>query len=398
MTYEEVRSRKVGLCALPDLLGVLAPLRSLTDPAKLARSVSERIVATVASGCQVHLLENGALTTLVDLSDGPVPEPAVIAQVAVSLEPQVLEHVSSDRAWVVLPLLAKAGPIGALSVLVGSPAGHLGPSQHRDLASVASTLAQAMSEAVAYRRASGVSQALQASLLPGALPTGDWFELAARYLPGTADIHVGGDWYDSQVMPDGTLALGVGDVAGHGVEAAARMGELRSAMVALRLVRSAPNELIAVLHRLALDMHCFATVVCARINPSGHLQWASAGHLPLLVIHDDGEAELLGTDQSPPLGAGQVPHVPVNRHRLRPGDIVLIYTDGLIERRDQGIDESLEVLRAGGAKWARHTIEELVNGLVALRDHPLSTGDDVAILAARLRCGPPAFEGAGPRA
>ena len=125
-------------------------------------------------------------------------------------------------------------------------------------------------------------------------------------------------------MSDGTVALSVGDIAGHGMEAAAQMGEVRSAMAALRLVRRAPDELIPLLHRLAEDMDYFATVICARLDPTGNLQWASGGYLPPLVVREDGTGDLLGTNQSPPLGVGYKGRVPLNRHRLDPDDTVVI--------------------------------------------------------------------------
>ena len=386
MIDNDISGRHFGLAALPELLRVLSPLGSLTDAGRLARSVAEWVVATVASGCQVHLEKDGALTTLADLSQGSGPEPAVLAQVVASCENKVIPAGSPDRAWVVLPLRAEAESIGTLSVLVDCPSGGgLEPSSYRGLAMVASILAGALSHGVSQQRANRVSQALQASLLPNALPRGDWFELSARYLPGTADLRIGGDWYDSQVMPDGSVALSVGDVAGHGVEAAAQMGELRSAMVALRLVRSAPDELISVVHQLASDMSYFATVVCVRLDPAGNLQWASAGHLPPLVIRHDGGARFLETVQSPPLGVGRPGRVPVNRYRLSPGDVVLLYTDGLVERRDLDIEESLELLAARAVQHADRSIDELIDGMLTELDHPLSTGDDVAILGARWR-------------
>jgi Stage II sporulation protein E (SpoIIE) len=380
-----------GLSALPRLLRVLSPLRSVADPAALARAVCEWVVGTVACGCQLHLSGDRGLTTLVDLHDGPAPGPGVVEKVVATLEAQVVLDIAPGRAWVVLPLGgrrpatgAPSVPMGALSVLVDCPPEALTSSHRRGLALVAATLAKAMSEAMAQVRANQVSQALQASLLPGDLPEADWFELTARYFPGTADLRIGGDWYDSQVMADGTVALGVGDVAGHGVEAAARMGELRSAMVALRLVRSAPSDLISVVHRLASDMSCFATAVCARLDPTGYLQWASAGHLPPVVIHKGGEAEILRTNQSPPLGVGEVAGVPLNRFRLELDDTVLLYTDGLVERRDRSIEDSLEALVAS-VRHPHSSLAELVDEAAGQKDHPFSTGDDVAILAARWR-------------
>jgi Stage II sporulation protein E (SpoIIE) len=390
MSGEETTNlRRPSLAALPELLEVLSPLESISDRVGLAKAVTGWVAATVAADCLVHLVEDGQPKELFVRSwTGPGPEVSVLQGVVASSAMAVAPAPSPQQAWVVLPLSVGGRAFGALSMLIDSAPEEIGRHHLQGLGRVASALAQAIGEARMNKRANQVSQALQASLLPGALAEGDWFELAARYVPGTADLRIGGDWYDSQVMPDGTVALSVGDIAGHGVEAALQMGELRSAMSALRLVRSAPDELISVVHRLAADMDYFATVTCVRLDPTGNLQWASAGHLPPLVVRDDGTARLLSTNQTPPLGVGYAGKVPLNRYRLNPEDTVVIYTDGLVERRDQAIHESLEMLSARAAQLTNMRLKEVVDSLVASRDYSGSTGDDVAVLAARWQLSP----------
>jgi len=376
--------QRPSLSALPELLEVLSPLESIANRTGVAKAVGRWIAATVAIDCAVHLVEDGCpRQVFVASKTGPGPEASLVASVVSSSAPAVAASLSPEEAWVVLPLRVGNRAFGALSILVDSPPEDLDGHHLQGLGRVASALARLVGEARLYRRATQVSQALQAALLPGALAEGAWFELAARYVPGNADLRIGGDWYDSQVMPDGTVALSVGDIAGHGVEAAAKMGELRSAMMALRLVRSAPDELISVVHRLAADMDYFATVTCVRLDPMGNLQWASAGHLPPLVVSENATARVLRTDQTPPLGVGYSGSVPLNRYRLDPRDTVIIFTDGLVERRDQAIGESLESLCARAALHERTALTELVDELLTIRDHPFSTGDDVALLAAR---------------
>lgn len=372
------------LDALPELLEVLLPLESIADRARLARAVAGWVTSTVAVDCRVHMVEDGHPRELfVPGSTASSPDEALVARVVESTTLAIVPGPSPEQAWVVLPLHVGSRTFGTLSMLINSPPNALSSHHLYDLRRVASAFAHAVGEERLHKRASQVSQALQASLLPRALAQGDWFELAARYVPGTADLRIGGDWYDSQVMPDARVALSVGDIAGHGVEAAAQMGELRSAMIALRLVRSGPDELISVLHRLAIDMGYFATVICVRLDPTGNLQWASAGHLPPLVLRPDGTAELLRTEPTPPLGTGYGDNVPLNRYHLEPEDTLIIYTDGLVERRDQAIGESIELLAARAAPHAKASLTELVDVLVTARDHPASTGDDVAVLAAR---------------
>jgi serine phosphatase RsbU (regulator of sigma subunit) len=372
-----------SLAGLPQLVRVLSPLESMGSQARLARSVAGWILETIALGCRVHLREGDEYELAVDLGDVPAPPDDAVLAVIRSGAGQVMRGTPTGGTWVVLPLVGGGSTLGALSVALDEPAESIDGEQLRDLRRVAGGLASALTEAVAHERANQISQALQESLLPTALAVGGWFELAARYVPGTADLRIGGDWYDSQIMTDGTVALAIGDVAGHGVEAAAQMGELRSAMAALRLVRSAPDDLVGVVHRLTSEMGYFATVICARLDPTGNLVWASAGHLPPLVIHDDGDAELLDSEQSPPLGAGYLKPVPINRYRLNPGDIVLLYTDGLVEQRGVPLDTSLEMLvdRIERQRWS--STAELVDDIVRDRDRVQYTGDDIAVLAAR---------------
>jgi hypothetical protein len=383
------QSTNRNLAALPQLVRILTPLESMGDRSQLARSVADWILETVAVGCRIHLRDGATLEAVVDICDSDPPDDQVLQEVVDLGASRVVPAAGRSASWVVLPLTGGDTTLGALSVAIDEPPDRIDGARLRDLRRVAGGLAAAITEAAAHDRANQISQALQESLLPAELAVGNWFDLAARYVPGTADLRIGGDWYDSQIMTDGTVALAVGDVAGHGVEAAAQMGELRSAMAALRLVRSAPDDLISVVHRLTAEMGYFATVICVRLDPTGNLIWASAGHLPPLVIHENGESELLETDQSPPLGAGYSRPVPINRFRLNPGDTVLLYTDGLIERRDVPLDTSLEMLvdRISKREWS--STPELVDDIIRNRDQAHYTGDDIAVLAAHWK--EPAF-------
>jgi len=383
MLQDEQQTTSRSLAGLPRLVKVLSPLESMGDRRDLAHAVAAWILDTVAVGCRVHLAEQDSWRTVVDMGGLEPPEHEIVSRVIDSGRPEIVTVTTSDVSWVVLPLKGNEASLGALSVAIEGPAEQIEGASLRDLGRVAAGLASAIIEATAHERANQISQTLQKSLLPPALSVGSWFDLAARYVPGTADLRIGGDWYDSQLMTDGTVALAVGDVAGHGVEAAAQMGELRTAMAALRMVRSGPDDLISVVHRLTSELGYFATAVCVRLDPTGNLLWASAGHLPPLVAHEDGQAELLETHQSPPLGTGYTGLVPMNRYRLDSGDTLLLYTDGLIERRDVGLDTSLEQLvdRISGRTWTSTT--ELVDEVIRNCDQSDYTGDDIAVLAAR---------------
>ncbi len=378
-----------GLGGLPGLLQVLSPLQAIADRASLARALAEQICETVALGCAIHVRDEGELRVLVELASVPLP-PCPDVRLVVTSGRSALCEGSGPPIWVALVLRGPEGSFGALSVALDASAEEILSGALADLEALASILGTAIAEATDHERAARISQGLQASLLPSALPEEAWFELVARYVPGTMDLRIGGDWYDAQMLPNGTLALSVGDVAGHGIDAAAQMGELRAAMVALRLVRSAPDELISVMQRLASDMGYFATVVCARLARSGVLRWSSAGHLPPLVAHGDGSTDVLRSHQSPPLGVGPVSRVMVNSYRLSPGDIVLLYTDGLVERRDEPIDSSLGRLTERVAASDRTSPRSLIEDLVSRHDRSRSTGDDIALVAVRWPGAPPA--------
>jgi serine phosphatase RsbU (regulator of sigma subunit) len=371
-----------GLDELPQLTEILSPLESVGDRIALAQLVASRILDTIAVGCVVHIADDGELRAIVEITPGPPPDDETVASVVATGR---MRSLDGPVTWAVLPLKERGAPFGALSVGFEDPRRPLSASEITHLKRVASALANALTEAAALTRAHQISQALQESLLPTALPVGLWFELTGRYVPGTADLRIGGDWYDAQIMSDGTVALSVGDVAGHGVEAAAQMGELRSAMAALRLVRSAPDDLISVVHRLTSTMGYFATAICARLDPTGNLVWASAGHLPPLIVAESGEVEILDTEQSPPLGTSPIYPVPINRYRLDPSDTVLLYTDGLIERRGEAIDVSLAHLAERISRRPVAEVSDLIDRILVDRSFSDSTGDDIAVLAARWR-------------
>jgi hypothetical protein len=382
-------SRSWGFALLAQ---ALAPLEAVGSRYWMAGSVAELIVSTVGAACQIDLVDEEGARTVVrrsraDLTGLPPVEDGAVTAVIRDRRPRLVEAGSASPVrWMVVPLAA-ASPrtLGALSVAVDRPNFASSASDLDDLRRIGAATAAVLTKVDADERMLRISRALQESLLPTTLPSGDWFELAGRYVAGGPGLDIGGDWYDAQMLDEGILALSVGDVAGHGVEAAARMGELRTATTALRLVQSAPDDLVAVLHRLATGLGYFATAICARLDHAGSLFWASAGHLPPLLIRASGDVEVLSSEQSPPLGVQYRQRVPINRYRLDRGDVVLFYTDGLIERRDEPIDVSLKGLVEAVTSSARRTPADLIDHVIGRRQTvPLtdSTGDDIAVLAA----------------
>ena len=231
-----------------------------------------------------------------------------------------------------------------------------------------------------------IAETLQRSVLPVSLPRVDGVQLAARYLPGTAELDVGGDWFDAIPLAGGMLGLVVGDVVGKGVQAAATMAQLRNALRAFSLDQMKPSSTIARLNRLAEETFetAFATVAYLVLDPAaGVCRIACAGHPPPLVAYPDGRVELLESGRGLPLGAGPDSTYRQEVVALPHGAVLLLYTDGLVERRARSIDDGLDELRRvvqASPKDPERLVEHVLHELVGDGER----GDDIAILAVRL--------------
>ena len=240
-----------------------------------------------------------------------------------------------------------------------------------------------LTEALQREHSAGV--ALQRSLLPERLPIVVGVPVAARYLPSRDEV--GGDWYDVLALNRGTVGIAIGDVAGHGVRAAALMAELRSTMRAYAVDGHPPAVVLERVDRLVMGSGPgrMATAGYALYDPeTSCLRYATAGHPPPLLVPVEGEPRLLPIELAPPLGT--VPYAAYGEQqcRLEGGDTVLFYTDGLIERRGEPLDAGFARLRAaaGGAHGAEALCRTLTRELV-----PSEGGaDDIAMVA--LHCEP----------
>ncbi|WP_425559788.1 PP2C family protein-serine/threonine phosphatase [Kitasatospora terrestris] len=234
----------------------------------------------------------------------------------------------------------------------------------------------------AERRQREAAVTLQHSLLPQKLEQPADLRVAATYQPGGADAAVGGDWYDVIGIEGGRTALVIGDVMGRGLRAAAVMGQLRTAVRAYARLDLPPDRVMGLLDGLAMEIDANQIATCAYAvwDPATHsLHYASAGHLPLLLRCPDGTV-LRGEEQNgPPLGTGGGTHLS-HTLRLLPGTTGVLYTDGLVERREEDIDQGLDQLArtlAGATGTPDVVCSRLLRAMGVTAEHD----DDVAVLA-----------------
>ena len=253
--------------------------------------------------------------------------------------------------------------------------------------------ASAMQTGVALERARLLAEArdvahtLQQSMIAGDPPRDPRFEIATLYHAAIEHLEVGGDWHDAFLLPGGRVGIVVGDVVGRGLRAASAMGQLRSAVRALAGAGMEPAEVLAHLDTFTeqVDDARYATLAYAEVDPdTGAVLVAAAGHMPPVIVEPDGEVRVFMEGRSPPLGAADPEKTRKQaRMDLAPGAGFLLYTDGLVERRTEPIDEGIarlaDVVRAmPGASPA-----ELVEALPAALLEPGTIDDDVCLLSFR---------------
>lgn len=226
-----------------------------------------------------------------------------------------------------------------------------------------------------------VVTSLQSALLPRSIPSVEGAALGAEYVAASDLVEVGGDWFDAFTTADGKLALAIGDVAGKGLQAAQVMTQVRTAGRVAALGGAEPPDVLTAQNglMLALGLGPFATALFAVYDPAtGDLCWASAGHLPPLLVRPDG-AEYLDSHSGPPLGVSDEPAYEFQSVTIDPGCRVVFFTDGLVERRDQPLAEGMarlaEVASTGGGP-ADHC--RLLLSQLGVSD---SRADDVCVLA-----------------
>lgn len=289
---------------------------------------------------------------------------------------------SGARAF--LPLIASGRPVGSCILGFDSPRG-FSPEERTVLTALAGLIAQALERAQRYDTESAVARGLQDALLPHRLPVREGVETVGRYLPGTQGMDVGGDWYDVIETGHGRLALVIGDVQGHGVAAAATMGQLRSAVRAFALGGHRPQDVMRGTNRLLIDLDPgqFASCCYVLLDPeTGDARAVRAGHPQPLLRRPDGTTEQVELAGGMVLGVDVKASYPVTRLRLAPGAVLALFTDGLVEQPGHDIDEGIGRLSRAFAATGSLALAETADRLIREARAATSRPDDIALLLA----------------
>jgi serine phosphatase RsbU (regulator of sigma subunit) len=361
------------------------------DPERLRTGAFERVLPSArGSTAPLARVLSGSGAVLVNIAeeyggrDGGADE---LRRVQAALFAQL----GATKA-IIAPLAARGHVLGAITLAFDREGAHV--TEHDvDLAEdVGRRAGLALDNAALHAGQRDVAETLQRSLMT-TLPSVEHLSLAARYLPAGRYNRVGGDWYDSFVLPDGCTTLAIGDIAGHDVEAAARMGQVRNLLRAIAVDRAEPPSEIVRRLDLAVDAlgaADFATLIFGKVQLVDtsrnirELRLTNAGHPPPLLVHHDGRVTPLG--DAPDLPLGVLPGEPRKdiEVALPPGSTVLLYTDGLIEHRQEDLSAGLARLRNAAGRNAQEPIEQFCDNVLSALGMPQDTGDDIAMLVLRV--------------
>lgn len=403
-----------------ETLSFLADVTSILVSAREPRDVVERLVRQavprLGDWCTVYLAESGGLRRVAMAIDGfpEVGERLKARTLSLDLDIPQVRAYKSGRAELIpegagtlleslypgldfaalggdrerasgacVPIVLRGERIGVIALTFLGSGRRISPGILESIRGLAERSALALDNARHWSHQHQALQALVAALLPAEPPSLPGIEFAARYLPAAADV--AGDWWEAELLPDGTVLLGLGDAAGHGVGAVSQMCELRHGARALAAVDPSPAALLADLNRrLSGPDAGFATAFYGRLNPlSGELRWASAGHVPPLYVGAGGIVTPLVYPEGVPLGAPRATARVDNRLVLAPGEVLVLYSDGVVERRDEALDDGIDRLVRTVVRHSHAELNELAELIIA--EHCAQPLDDACLLLVRRR-------------
>jgi serine phosphatase RsbU (regulator of sigma subunit)/integral membrane sensor domain MASE1/anti-sigma regulatory factor (Ser/Thr protein kinase) len=382
----------MGVLAVAPFLWRLLLLRALStvDWRRVAEATALLTALVVASGLTLRSDTPGLFVVLPVLGwiawrfeqPGAAPAALIVSGMAVWAATRELGPFAEESLTARMLTLQTFNASVALCSLVFAAI----VSEHRRASEALGRARTAMEEIL--RREHKVAETLQRSFLPEHLPDVDGVSLAARYVSGSDDVEVGGDWYDAVAL-DGRVVIVVGDVEGRGVHAAAAMAQLRNALRTYAFEGLGPADALNRLNRLVDDIgECeFATVVFAEVwLDTGELRLANAGHPPPLLTLPDGTTRYVEAGLAVPIAVPGAAPFPEGRLVMDPGSTLLLYTDGLIERRDASLEQGLARLAAEVAQGPAE-LDPLLDRLLD-RLGGGNRPDDIAMLALRLLTAP----------
>ena len=308
----------------------------------------------------------------------------------------VHEHLDrlAPESFAILPLRGRDRTVGLLTLFSGPARAPITAADLQVAADIAGRAGLALDNARLYRQQRQLSEGLQRSLLTAPAQP-DHVQIVVRYTPAAEAAQVGGDWYDAFLQPGGSTIVTIGDVLGHNTEAAAAMGQLRSVLRAIAVTTDArPAEVLTRVDAAmtTLQTRTTATAVVLRLEQTDEqarrgvttVRWSNAGHPPPMVLHPDGSVQPL-TAPRPDLllGVDDTAHRREHEVELVSGAVLVLYTDGLVERRDADLDAGLERLQQTLTDLVGQDLDSLCDGLLT-RMLPAAVDDDVALIALRL--------------
>ena len=405
---QALRAAESGRERLSLLSDVTKLLSSSLDPTTVMQRTMSLVVGRLSDACIVHVpgesglqrlnvrrsevFEAGAAQQLIGPDNIPFDcdAPAAVAyrtgvtQLAPVGAATAARWGADDATALAVPFTVNGEVIGVMTFFDG-PGRHFEPDDVSLASEVASRTGVALSNATRFQREHVVAEVLQRAVLPESLPAVNGLHFDAEYRAGAAGTYVGGDWYDVFQLDEECVFFSVGDVMGKGAPAAALMGQVRTAIRAYAVAGQSPSQVLSSLDRLfdALVEDRVVTVVVGTVNPKrGTVRLANAGHPPALVIRADGTATFSSTESSLLIAAGlNGPVRPAQELALAPGDSLVMYSDGLVERRGELITVGMQRLADATTAVASGGWPMRPAALLATRLSDDERPDDVVVLA-----------------